>query len=238
MSTEERGSSSQNLENSYKDYTVYDQHYEKIGKVNDLFVDDHDQLEYIGIKQGLLGTKSTLVPMKIARINDKRELIEIASDKETIENAPTFKNDTDITLDHEAEVHRHFGLQRPDSWSDRSGYSNYYDNDEERTYEPPVGAVDMEYGERREDSQEDSMQSTPSREGNYDTSPSRSSETSQRDLDIPIDDPERESSGSVPESGESSSGSRVTFGGPDDDGPSTGESQDSGGIRVYKRARR
>ncbi|MGI8866515.1 MAG: PRC-barrel domain-containing protein, partial [Rubrobacteraceae bacterium] len=179
MSTEERGSSSQNLEDSYKDYTVYDQHYEKIGKVNDLFVDDDDQPEYIGIKQGLLGTKSTLVPMEIARVNDKRELIEIASDKETIENAPTFKNDTDITPDHEAEVHRHFGLQRPDSWSDRSGYSNYYD-DEERTYESPVGAVDTEYGERREESQVDSTQSTSSDRDTYDTSPSRSSEASQR----------------------------------------------------------
>ncbi|MDQ3386872.1 MAG: PRC-barrel domain-containing protein [Actinomycetota bacterium] len=237
MSTEERGSSSQNLEDSYKDYTVYDQHYEKIGKVNDLFVDDDDQPEYIGIKQGLLGTKSTLVPMEIARVNDKRELIEIASDKETIENAPTFKNDTDITPDHEAEVHRHFGLQRPDSWSDRSGYSNYYD-DEERTYEPPVGAVDTEYGERREESQVDSTQSTSSDRDTYDTSPSRSSEASQRDLDIPLEDSERESSGSVGESDESSSGSRVTFGGPDEDGPSTGESRDSGGIRVYKRARR
>src|SRR3712207_8766581 len=55
------------LEEAYKDYTVYDQHYEKVGRVDDLFVDENDQPEYIGVKTGFLGMKSTLIPMELVR---------------------------------------------------------------------------------------------------------------------------------------------------------------------------
>ena len=43
-------------------YQVYDMHYEKIGKVDDLFVNESDRPEYIGVKMGFLGTRSTLIP--------------------------------------------------------------------------------------------------------------------------------------------------------------------------------
>jgi hypothetical protein len=38
------------IESRYADYTVYDAHYEKIGKVDDLFVDEDDIPEYVGVK--------------------------------------------------------------------------------------------------------------------------------------------------------------------------------------------
>lgn len=47
------------IEDLYKGYTVYDMNYEKIGKVDDLFVDESDQIEYIGVKMGFLGLRST-----------------------------------------------------------------------------------------------------------------------------------------------------------------------------------
>ncbi len=31
-------------------YQIYDQHYEKVGKVDDLFVDENDPPEYIGVQ--------------------------------------------------------------------------------------------------------------------------------------------------------------------------------------------
>ena len=34
------------VEDRYAGYTVYDQHYEKIGNVDDLFLDESDQPEY------------------------------------------------------------------------------------------------------------------------------------------------------------------------------------------------
>ena len=75
VSVEERGDRFRELEEAYRDYTVYDQHYERVGRVDDLFVDENDQPEYIGVKTGLLGMKSTLIPMGIARVNDRRKLI-------------------------------------------------------------------------------------------------------------------------------------------------------------------
>ena len=250
MDTEGRDDRFGKLGESYKEYTVYDQHYEKIGKVNDLFVDNNDEPEYIGVKMGFLGTKSTLIPMEIARVNDRRELIEVAADKDRIENGPTFDDDKDIDSDYESRVHQHFGLERPESWNERGGYGGYYDSDREDSHrEDLAGSVDLEYGERLEEHSESSTRSTSSGEERYDTGSSRSSETDQRDLDIPLDDPERESSRSrteheSTEHEEPSNNPSVTFGGSNDNPPErerrqdSTEEQGSSGMRVYKRARR
>ena len=55
MEREGRSDRFTEVENRYAGYTVYDQHYEKIGEVDDLFVDENDQPEYLGVKMGLLG---------------------------------------------------------------------------------------------------------------------------------------------------------------------------------------
>src|SRR5215216_6217589 len=94
---EERRDRSTAIEDLYAEYTVYDRHYEKIGKVDDLFVDENDQPEYIGVKMGFLGTRSTLIPIDIVRVNDKRRLVEVAAEKEAVENGPTFDDDSEIT---------------------------------------------------------------------------------------------------------------------------------------------
>jgi PRC-barrel domain len=94
-------------------YTVYDQDYEKIGNVDDLFVDESDHPEYIGVKMGFLGTRTTLIPYQMARVNDARQLIEVAADKETLKNGPTFDDDHEITPQFEKELYSYYGLKRP-----------------------------------------------------------------------------------------------------------------------------
>jgi hypothetical protein len=141
------------LEEAYKDYTVYDRNYEKIGKIDDLFVDESDQPEYIGVKMGfLLDQKSVLIPMEIIRINDRRKLVEVAADKDAIQEAPAFDNNKDITPEYEGRVHGYFGLERPGSSSERRGYDDYYPSDfiEERHEDRASADVDTEYGERTE----------------------------------------------------------------------------------------
>ena len=120
-------------------YQIYDQHYEKVGKVDDLFVDADDQPEYIGFKSGLFGGPSVLVPMDIVRVNDARELVEVASDKETIKNAPSFGDDSEITADFEDRVYAHFGTTREAPPADGGGYAAYHDEGSD---------VDLDYGER------------------------------------------------------------------------------------------
>jgi hypothetical protein len=94
-------------------YTVYDQDYEKIGNVDDLFLDESDHPEYIGVKMGFLGTRTTLIPFQMARVNDARQVIKVAADKETLKNGPTFDDDREITPEFENEVYSYYGLQRP-----------------------------------------------------------------------------------------------------------------------------
>ncbi len=110
MGGEERGDRFRELEEAYKDYTVYDQHYEKVGKVDDLFVDENDQPEYIGVKMGFLGTSSTLIPADIATINNEQGFIEVSQPKSTVQDGPAFDDDREITPEYENEVRSYYGL--------------------------------------------------------------------------------------------------------------------------------
>lgn len=140
---EKREDQSTEIGNQYAGYQIYDQHYEKIGKVDDLFVDDNDRPEYVGVKIGFLGSNTTLIPMDIVRMNDERQLIEVASDKDTIKDAPSFGDDEEITPEIEDRVYAHFGVERGASSAVRSGYG-------EQDYAGAGGSpdVDVEYGER------------------------------------------------------------------------------------------
>ena len=111
------------LEEKYEDYKVYDNQGEKIGKVDDLFVDETDREEYIGVKMGFLGLKSTLIPMDIARVNEGERSIEVSESKDHVKNAPSFDDDEDITPDYEDRIRSHFGLES--LGTSEGGYSSY-----------------------------------------------------------------------------------------------------------------
>ena len=110
------------VEDRYAGYIVYDRHYEKIGNVDDLFVDENDQPQYIGVKMGFLGTRSTLIPFEMARVNDVRQTIKVAADNETLKNGPTFDDDQEITPELENEVYSYYGLQRASTIEQSGNY--------------------------------------------------------------------------------------------------------------------
>ena len=113
------------VEDRFAGYTVYDRNDQKIGKVDDLFVDGNDQPEYIGVKMGLLGTHSTLIPFEVATVDDQRQTIVLSTDKETAKNGPTFDDDREITPEFENEVYSYYGLQQTGSTEERGAYSDY-----------------------------------------------------------------------------------------------------------------
>jgi sporulation protein YlmC with PRC-barrel domain len=152
------------LEEKYEDYKVYDNQGERIGKVDDLFVDETDREEYIGVKMGFLGLKSTLIPMDIVRVNEGERTIEVSESKDHVKSAPSFDDDEDITPDYEDRIRSHFGLESVGS-SSRGGYGaysgasgDYSDREREpRDYETEDDSTDYdrssadpEYGERVE----------------------------------------------------------------------------------------
>jgi sporulation protein YlmC with PRC-barrel domain len=111
------------LEEKYEGYTVYDNRGERIGKVDDLFIDEADREEYIGVKMGFLGRKSTLIPMDIVRVNEVDRAIEVSESKDHVKDAPNFDDDEDITPEYEERIRSHFGLQAHDPSGSRGAYA-------------------------------------------------------------------------------------------------------------------
>jgi uncharacterized protein (TIGR02271 family) len=149
---EERSDRFTAVEDGYAGYTVYDEDYDKIGKVDDLFLDENDSPEYIGVKMGFLGTRTTLIPFQLARVNDERQVIEVSKDKETVKNGPTFDDDREITPEFENEVYSYYGLGQTNGTAARGSYGSYYSDEstEAGTVGPGMTMGDTETGEFRE----------------------------------------------------------------------------------------
>jgi hypothetical protein len=135
------------LEEKYEDYKVYDNQGERIGKVDDLFVDETDREEYIGVKLGFLGLKSTLIPMDIVRVNEGERTMEVSESKAHVKDAPSFDDDEDITPDYEDRIRSHFGLESVGT-SPGGGYGAYSGGDyadrerEPQDFEAKVDSTD------------------------------------------------------------------------------------------------
>ena len=144
------------IEDQYQGYEVYDRNGDKIGKVDDMFVDENDQPEYIGVKMGFLGTRSTLIPWEVASVDENDHRIEVSVDKATAKEGPSFDDDQDITSDYEEQVYSHYGLQRAQTDGERGGYGEYYgDDDEAGKVGPGMRDGDTESGEFRGHSADD-----------------------------------------------------------------------------------
>jgi len=140
------------LEDSFAGYEVYDPTGSKIGKVDDLFVDESDQPEYVGVKTGFLGTSSTLIPWEaVSSTDDEGRAITVATDKETAKNGPAFDDDREITPEFESEVYSHYGLSRSSGSESSGSYGSYYSDDTDAgTVGPGMSMGDTESGEFRE----------------------------------------------------------------------------------------
>jgi uncharacterized protein (TIGR02271 family) len=128
MASEER---LRELEEKYEDFTVYDNQGSKIGKVDDLFVDENDRPEYIGVKMGFLGTRSTLIPWELGMVDENDHRIEVSVDKAQAKEGPAFDDDEGITPDYEERVYSHYGLSSPRESTNRDAYGDYYGDDED-----------------------------------------------------------------------------------------------------------
>ena len=137
---EERSDRFTAIEDRYAGYTVYDPDADKIGKVDDLFVDENDQPEYIGVKMGLLGTRSTLIPWELVEVREADSTMIVSADDAHVKDGPTFDDDQDITPEFESEVYSYYGLEY--ATEDRGSYADYHGETETTTAatEPGVDA--------------------------------------------------------------------------------------------------
>ncbi|HEV2745661.1 MAG TPA: PRC and DUF2382 domain-containing protein, partial [Rubrobacter sp.] len=146
------------IEDRYAGYTVYDNAGSKIGKVDDLFLDENDQPEYIGVKMGFLGTSSTLIPMELATTDESSSSITVSTDKETAKNGPAFNADRELTPDYENEVRSYYGLSAAQSTGSYGEYegsgsttgAGTTGSTDAGTVGPGMSSGDTESGEFRE----------------------------------------------------------------------------------------
>jgi uncharacterized protein (TIGR02271 family) len=146
------------VEDQYAGYTVVDESGSKIGKVDDLFLDESDQPEYFGVKMGFLGTSSTLIPADIATINNEQGFIEVSQPKSTVQDGPAFDDDREITPEYENEVRSYYGLGPVESsgfygdYEETNGHSGAGTTDSTTagTVGPGMSMGDTETGEFRE----------------------------------------------------------------------------------------
>ena len=146
---EERSDRFTAVEDRFAGYEVYDQSGSKIGKVDDLFVDESDQPEYIGVKMGFLGMSSTLIPWELVTPDESSGSLTVATDKETAKNGPAFDDDREITPEYENEVYSYYGLN-PSTGSEGSGSYYSEQSTDAGTVGPGMSMGDTETGEFRE----------------------------------------------------------------------------------------
>lgn len=95
--------------------TVLSSDGEKLGKVDDVMVDDRGMPQYVRVRSGWFGLKHHVIPVGgLDRSGD--DLVAMQS-KAQLESAPTFGDDEDLDYDRERTVGAHYGTPVRD-WDD------------------------------------------------------------------------------------------------------------------------
>lgn len=100
--------------------TVVSQAGEKVGKVGQVFLDDHTgEPEWVTVKTGLFGTAESFVPLADADVQGDE--IRVPYTKDTVKGAPRVDDsEGHLSLEEEAELYRYYGRSASSTDDDRS----------------------------------------------------------------------------------------------------------------------
>ena len=134
-------------EEQYAGYEIYDQNGERIGKLDDLFLDGGDNPEYVGVRTGLVDADAVLIPVGVVTVDVKLRRMVVPRSKSAVETGPAYSAPEDVTPEFEERVRAYYGLASGRSAEDTGGYGAYY-SDEERAEigRPGSGAAVPEAG--------------------------------------------------------------------------------------------
>jgi uncharacterized protein (TIGR02271 family) len=91
--------------------TAYDRDGDKIGKIGNVFYDDHtDQPKWITVNTGFLGTSENFVPLAGATSSGDGN-ITVDYDKATIKDAPHIAEEGHLSPEDEERLYRHYNLE-------------------------------------------------------------------------------------------------------------------------------
>ena len=152
------------LEERYADYEIYDEGGERIGKLEDLFVDEHNNPEYVGVKTDSSGARAVLIPADVVTVDHRLRHMVVSRSKGAVEAGPAYGAHEEVTPAFEERVRSHYGLASGRGAAGKGDYGAYYYRDEERaqTAGTSSGAVgpaagSAEAGKVREGGQEGSL---------------------------------------------------------------------------------
>jgi sporulation protein YlmC with PRC-barrel domain len=89
--------------------TVVDQNGEKIGKFEDIYLDEAtSRPEWAAVNTGLFGLRTTLVPLSAAELAG--DDVKVPFDREHVKAAPNVDPDDQLSQEEEELLYRHYGL--------------------------------------------------------------------------------------------------------------------------------
>jgi stress response protein YsnF len=90
--------------------TAYDADGSKLGTVEHFFVDDRTGTpSWVAVTTGLFGTRTSLVPVQSAALEDGRLVLPVT--KDAVRSAPEVGEGGHLSPDDEARLRRHYGLE-------------------------------------------------------------------------------------------------------------------------------
>ena len=89
--------------------TVVDRDGDKIGKFDELYLDDADNPAWAAVTTGLFGMRQTFVPLSEARADG--DVLQVPFGKDLVKDAPNVDPDTQLSPDEEELLYRHYGVR-------------------------------------------------------------------------------------------------------------------------------
>jgi uncharacterized protein (TIGR02271 family) len=118
------------LEEQYAGYDIYDELGERIGKLEDLFVDETDNPEYVGVRAGSSDTGYALIPADVVTVDDRLRRMVVSRSKSMVEAGPTYGAQEEVTPAFEERVRSHYGLAGGRAADDMGAHGALYRDEE------------------------------------------------------------------------------------------------------------
>jgi sporulation protein YlmC with PRC-barrel domain len=101
---------------NWRGMKVVDADGEKIGTIEDVFLDRHTgEPEWATVKTGLFGLKSSFVPIREAQVTGDNE-VQVPFQKEQVKDAPKIDADGELSPDQERQLWEYYGRSDYDEW--------------------------------------------------------------------------------------------------------------------------
>jgi hypothetical protein len=89
--------------------TVVDRDGDKIGKFDELYLDDSDRPAWAAVTTGLFGMRQTFVPLSEARADG--DVLQVPFGRDMVKDAPSVDPDAQLSPEEEDLLYRHYGLR-------------------------------------------------------------------------------------------------------------------------------